>query len=301
MYTYDMCSTTLCEIWKYILYTDFTLSYANTLTTTTLGWSSFAKKNFSLRSETKQNEIRFACFSFAHAKNIYFFRFILLFFASNFSLPTKAKSIYVFSLCFTSKNFVFRWWFFAFRFEAKRNQHFLASFHFTRYRLEIWKTDLNIFFVSLQIVPEFHFFLFRFVVFTSFPVFFASFHFQTLFLHRSEKNFASVSLCSVLKWKWRQFRLFFVSFSLCFILVTLLISTFCIYAKQAKKHFFSHWSENNFASVSLNRAAKRKLRHTLHRHLRSKYIYKHCTLACVNTITITAHPYTYVITVKPRT
>ncbi len=68
--------------------------------------------------------------------------------------------------------------------------------------------------------------------------FFASFHFHTLFSHRSEKNFASVSLHFASKQKLRQFRFFFVSFSLCFIFVSLQISTFRIDAKQAKNSLF---------------------------------------------------------------
>ncbi len=68
--------------------------------------------------------------------------------------------------------------------------------------------------------------------------FFASFHFHTLFSHRSEKKFASVSLHFASKRKLRQFRFFFVSFSLCFIFVSLQISTFRIDAKQVKKWLF---------------------------------------------------------------
>jgi hypothetical protein len=44
------------------------------------------------------------------------------------------------------------------------------------------------------------------------------------------------------------FYYFFVLFLLRSIFVSLQISTFCINAKQAKKAFFSHQSEKNFAS-----------------------------------------------------
>ncbi len=93
--------------------------------------------------------------------------------------------------------------------------------------------------------------------------FFASFSFSYTFSHRSEKNFASVSLHFASKRKLRQFRFFFVSFLLCFIFVSLQISTFRIDAKQVKNPFFSHRSEKNFASVSLHFASKRKWRRTL--------------------------------------
>jgi hypothetical protein len=56
---------------------------------TRLGCAGFAKKKFSLQSETERNEIRFAR---SREKRI-FFRFFSLHFASNFSLPTKAKLI----------------------------------------------------------------------------------------------------------------------------------------------------------------------------------------------------------------
>ncbi len=112
-----------------------------------LGCAGFAKKNFSLQSKTKRNEIRFACVSHAHVKNKQFcfasFRFE--FFASDLSeinrpyfhfvsLPKifrfasdlsvsllKQNKINVFSLCFTSK----------------RNEIYVFfAFHHTRYRHE---------------------------------------------------------------------------------------------------------------------------------------------------------------------
>ncbi len=74
-----------------------------------VGCTGFANKNFSLQSETKRNEIRLACVSHAHAKTKILFS---LLFASNFSLPIKAKLIKrIFSLCFASKNFTFRFFF----------------------------------------------------------------------------------------------------------------------------------------------------------------------------------------------
>ncbi len=76
------------------------------------------------------------------------------------------------------------------RFALKRNEINIFWLLFTSLGtdLKIERQTLIFFFVSLQIVPEFHFILFRFEVFTSFSVFFASF-----------KNFASVSLRSALK------------------------------------------------------------------------------------------------------
>jgi hypothetical protein len=50
-----------------------------------VGCTGFAEKIFSLQSETKRNEIRLA------RSREKIFRFISLLFASNFSLPTKAK------------------------------------------------------------------------------------------------------------------------------------------------------------------------------------------------------------------
>ncbi len=57
----------------------------------------FRKKNFSLQKGTKRNEIRFACVSHAHVKEQIFFS---LLFASNFSLPTKAKLVVLFFALF---------------------------------------------------------------------------------------------------------------------------------------------------------------------------------------------------------
>jgi hypothetical protein len=54
------------------------------------------------------------------------------------------------------------------------------------------------------------------------------------------------------------FRFFFVLFMLRSIFVSLQIFTFRIDAKQAKKALFSHRSEKNFNSVSLNFSSKQK-------------------------------------------
>jgi hypothetical protein len=63
-----------------------------------------------------------------------FFCFFSLLFASNFSLPTKAKlTVRIFAL-FRLQNFFVSLPIFSFRFKAKRNKRFSASFHHTRYR-----------------------------------------------------------------------------------------------------------------------------------------------------------------------
>jgi hypothetical protein len=67
-----------------------------------VGCAGFTSKNFSLQSETKRNEIRFACVSHAHAKKKKF----PLYFAS-FRFQPKRNKYTVFSLRFASKNFSF--------------------------------------------------------------------------------------------------------------------------------------------------------------------------------------------------
>ncbi len=102
------------------------------------------------------------------------------------------------------------------------------------------------FIVSLQIVPEFHFILFRIKVFASFRFVFASFHFRfasdaktseknTFFSLRSENNFASVLLRSE---NDGSFCFFFILFSLRLIFVSLWISTFNIDENKQKNTFF---------------------------------------------------------------
>ncbi len=89
---------------------------------------------------------------------------------------------------------------------------------------------------------------------------FASFHFEAKMMEVFRFRFAS--FCFKAK-MMAIFRFFFVLFSLRSIFVSLQISMFCIDAKQAKKHFFLHRSEKNFASVSLHFASKRKWRRTI--------------------------------------
>jgi hypothetical protein len=102
-----------------------------------LGCAGFAKKIFSLQSETKRNEIRFACVSHAHVKKKNF-RFFSLHFASNFSLPIKAKLIERIFALFRFQNF-FRFALFrfrSFRFASMRNKInvFSLCFRFFHFR-----------------------------------------------------------------------------------------------------------------------------------------------------------------------
>ncbi len=100
--------------------------------------------------------------------------------------------------CFAS----FRFWFF--RFASKQNGINVFSLCFTSKRKEIniffaslginltnWRTDLNIFLCFFTDCPRISLNPFSL---WSFHFFFASFHFDTLFSHQSENNFASVSL-----------------------------------------------------------------------------------------------------------
>jgi hypothetical protein len=128
----------------------------------------FRKNFFCFKVKRSENEIRFAC---SH-EHFFFASFRFKFFASD---HTKNKRVYfrfVLQKFFTSLPiFLFvslqsetkETYFALFRFEAKRNKHFFASFHNTRYRIEKLKRPaLMFFYVSLQIVPEFHFILFCF-------------------------------------------------------------------------------------------------------------------------------------------
>jgi hypothetical protein len=97
------------------------------------------KKNHYFAS--KRNDIRFACVLHAHAKTNYFFRFLLLLFASNFSLPTKAKLIQRIFALFRFRKFFFSLRFasdFSFRFKAKQNKHFLLCFALKRNEINVF-------------------------------------------------------------------------------------------------------------------------------------------------------------------
>ncbi len=175
-------------------------------------------------------------FARSREKNKFCFRFFSLFFASNFSLSTKAKLIVLFLLCFAYKNFSFR--FRSFRFASKRNEINVFSLLFTILGIDIKskRPGFIFFFDSLQIVPEFHSILFRFEVFASFSFCFRfisffcieakkiCFHFASkqkwwqffasVLLHFASKRkrwqfFASFSLHFASKQKWWQFFDFF--------------------------------------------------------------------------------------------
>ncbi len=104
----------------------------------------FRKKKFSLQSETKRNEIRFACVSHADVK----FFFSLLF-ASNFLLPIKAKLIErIFALFRFQKLYVLLLGnVFLLCFASKRNKINVFSLLFTILgnNMKKSKTSLNIF------------------------------------------------------------------------------------------------------------------------------------------------------------
>ncbi len=213
-----------------------------------LGCAGFGQKIFSLQSETKRNEIRFACVSHAHVKKKFFasFCFISLLI---FRFRSKRNEQSVFSLCFASKIFSFCFvslpikvfslfclisFSFRFRCGNKRKKHFFASkrkkfcFHFAS-KQKWW-----------------HFF-------ASVSLHFASKRKWWEFL-------ASVLLYFASKRKWLQF---FFSFSFCFRFVPFSFRfrfrRFASMRNKRKKHFFrievkkislpfrfiSLWSEND--------------------------------------------------------
>jgi hypothetical protein len=155
------------------------------------------KKMFSLQSETKRNEIRFACVSHAHAE---FFSSLL--FASNFSLLIKAKLIErIFaSFCF-QKLFVSLLFCFVF-----------ASVHF-RFASDAKTSGKKFFRIEAKK------FCFRF----------ASFRFKAKMMAVFRFRFASFRFEAKMM---AVFRFFFVLISLRFIFVSLHISVFCIEAKK---------------------------------------------------------------------
>ncbi len=190
----------------------------------------------------KRNEIRFA-----RSRENNFFFFIL--FASNISLPIKAKLIErIFSLCFASKNFSFRFFF------------VLFSLHFIFVSLQMRKQAEKHFFHIEAISLLFRFeakmmavFLFRF----------ASFHFEAKMMEVFRFHFASFNfeakMMEVFRFRFTSFRFeakmmavvrfFFVLFSLRSIFVSLQISMFRIEAKTISLpfRFISLRSENDGA------------------------------------------------------
>ncbi len=157
--------------------------------------------------------------------------FFSLHFASNFSLPTKAKSIHRF--------------FALFRFEAKRTKHFFDLFTSLGIDLKNWKTGLNIFlrfFTDCHRISLYPFWFWSIRFFFVFSLHFIFKHFFRIEAKKFRFRFASFRF----KAKMTAVYFFFVSFSLCFIFVSLQISTFRIDAKQAKKSLFLHRSEKKF-------------------------------------------------------
>jgi hypothetical protein len=190
----------------------------------------FRKKIFSLQSETKRNEIRFACVSHAHAKNFFFFSlpfasFRFEFFASDQSKINTAYFRFV-SLpkicCFASFSFCFRFFFVfvCFRCEKSEKKLFL-------HRSE--KISLPFRFeAKMVVVYHFHF---------------ASFHFEANMMAVFRFCFASFRFEAKMM---AVFRFFLVLFSLRSIFVSLQIFMFRIDAKQAKKALFFASKQKKF-------------------------------------------------------
>ncbi len=245
----------------------------------------FRKKKFfaSKRMEAKRDSFR----TLMWKKQIFF----SLLFASNFSLPTKAKLIVLFFALFRLQKFFVSLPIFLFRFKAKRNKRFFASFHNTRYRHKKVKDQPSYFSSILYKLSQnftLSFFALKFSLLFHFV--FASFNFFASKL----KKFASISLRSendssfslpfcfislrsekdgsfLLSFRFTSLRRendgSFLLFSFCFLSVSFSFRfrflRFASMRNKRKKHFFSHRSEKNFASVSLHFASKRKWRRTL--------------------------------------
>ncbi len=153
-----------------------------------VGCAGFAKKNFfaSKRNEVKRDPFRMR-FARPREKN----NFFSLLFASNFALPTKAKLIVLFFALFRLQKYFVSLPIFSFRFKAKLNKRFFASFHHTRYRHKKVKDQPSYFSSILyQLSQNFTLSFFALKFSLLFHFVFASFH----FLHRSEKKFASILL-----------------------------------------------------------------------------------------------------------
>ncbi len=119
---------------------------------------------------------------------------ISLLFASNFSLPTKAKLIVrIFALFRLQKLFV-SLPIFSFRFKAKRNKRFFASFHHTRCRHKKVK-DQPSYFSSIPYKLSQNFTLSFFALFEVFASFSFCFRFISFFASK-RKKFASIPLRS---------------------------------------------------------------------------------------------------------
>ncbi len=163
-------------------------------------------------------------FARSREKNKFFFRFFSLLFASNFSLPTKAKLIVLFFALFRLQKYFVSLPIFSFRFKAKRNKLFFASYHHTRYRHKKVKDQPSYFSSILYKLSKnftLSFFALKFSLLFRFV--FASFHFfelkrKKICFHFASKRkrwqfFASVLLHFASKRKGWQF---FASFSLHF-------------------------------------------------------------------------------------
>ncbi len=223
-----------------------------------LGYAGFAKNIVLLQSETKRNEIRFAAFRTLTRKFFFSASFRFKFFASDQSKINRAY-FELFSLCFASNNFLFRFFFVLFllhlifvslQMQKQAKKHFFAFkqknfasvlLHFAS-KQNWWQ-----FFASVSL----HFTLKRnwWQFFTSVLLHFASKRkwwqfFASVLLNFSLKRkwwqfFASVLLNFSLKRKWWQF---FASFSFCFRFVSFSFRfrflCFASMRNKRKKQFF---------------------------------------------------------------
>ncbi len=213
------------------------------LTGSCLGCAGFAKKKI---FASKWNEEKWDPF-----RMLTQFFFPLLF-ASNFSLPIKAKLIErIFLLCFASKDFSFRFFF------------VLFSLHFIFVSLQMREQAKNILFASKRknfasvslrsknngsFLLPFHLISLHFTSKQKWWKFFAS---VSLHFTRS-KNDGSFSLHFALKRKWWQF---FASFLFCFSIIPFSFRfrfpCFASMRNKRKNTFFRIEAKLNFASISL--------------------------------------------------
>ncbi len=133
---------------------------------------------------SKRNEINFACISHAHVKKQIFFP---LLFASNQSEINSA-----FFALFRLQQFFVSLRIFSFRFKAKRNKRFFASFHHTRYRHKKVKDQPSYFSSILYKLSQnftLSFFALKFSLLFHFV--FVSFHFFCIKAQKIRFHFSS--------------------------------------------------------------------------------------------------------------
>ncbi len=206
-----------------------TLTSASSVSAAEFGVRRFRLKKF---FASKRNGVKQELFRTLTRK--FFFRFISLLFAYN---QSKINTPY-FRFVSLPKIFClasFRLW--LFRFASKRNEINVFSISFTSKQNKInffwllftslgidltnWRTDLNIFLWFFTNCPRISLYPFSLWSFRFFFVFLLHFIFIHIFRIKAKKILLPL-------------RFIYLSFSLCFIFVSLQISTFRIDAKQAK-------------------------------------------------------------------